>query len=860
VLFESPGRVTLVSSTEANDPASANHDRGLAPTVARGDGGSSRMGLTSTVVASQAPLPERYEELGAIATGGFGAVLRVRDRVLDRVLAMKVLRAELSASEHVRARFLTEVRITAGLQHPGIVGVHELGELADGRLWFTMKEVRGRTLRTVIEEVHAAAQPDGFLETPSGWTFRRLLDAFARISQAVAFAHRSGVMHRDLKPDNLMVGEFGEVLVMDWGLARRVDSGIEDSLGDSVDLPPEITRLGDVLGTPAYMPPEQARGYRHLHGPASDVYALGAILYHVLCGRPPYSGTGHEVLHQVETGLPPPLSEALLGRPKVPEELIALCERAMRREIQERYPDAEPFAREMVAFLEGARRREQALAGLAQARAAEPEIAGLRRQAERRREEARAMLGEVQPFDPIEKKRPGWALEDEAAALDREAALFETAWLQRVHAALILDPDLPEAHALLADHYRECLSTAELAHHDEDAARFEALLHAHDRGRHAAFLRGEGCLSLVTDSPGTAVRLERFELQDRRLVPVDLGVLGETPLCEVPLQRGSYRLRLRAPGRAEVFYPVLIERGRHWDGCAPGETEPHPIALPLEGELGPDDCYVPAGWCWTGGDPEAADGLPLQRMWIDGFVMRRFPVTNREYLAFLNDLVASGRESAGLAACPRSQLGMADNVGARLAFGRDGGGRFHLIEDDVGRLLAPDWPVVLIDWYGAQAYAAWMRARTGHPWRLPNELEREKAARGVDGRHCPWGDHLDATFACVVDSRAEEPVQAPVRDYPVDEGPCGVCGLAGNSRDWCENAWTREGPGAEGGRLVIAPPPSDTGFRSVRGGAWSSTLNLSRSAARFGNRPGLRRAGIGLRLVRSFTPRDPAGR
>ena len=368
---------------------------------------------------------------------------------------------------------------------------------------------------------------------------------------------------------------------------------------------------------------------------------------------------------------------------------------------------------------------------VAEARALEPEIAALRARAARRREEAQALLAEVQPFDPIEKKRGGWALEDEAAALGREAALRETEWLQTVHGALILHPELREAHARLADHYRACLSAAELAHRDEDAARFEAQLRAHDWGEHAAFLRGEGALSLVSDPPGAEVRLERFEPRDRRLVPHDLGVIGHTPLDRVPLQRGSYRLRLRAPGRIEVWLPALLERGGHWG------SPPEPVVLPLEGELGPDECYVPAGFCWTGGDPEAADSLPLRQVWIDAFVMRRFPATNAEYLAFLNGLVASGREAEALAACPRSQLGMAADAGERLVFGRDADGRFLLSEDELGRPLDPDWPVVLIDWHGALAFAEWTAARSGRPWRLPNELEREKAARGADGRLCP---------------------------------------------------------------------------------------------------------------------------
>jgi serine/threonine-protein kinase len=855
----------------------AGQTRALTPTgathLARGSTAGPAEGATHPSIPPRRSLggllPDRYEDLGPIASGGFGEVWRVRDRVLHRTLAMKVLRADFVDSQHLRARFLTEARITAQLQHPGIVAVHDHGVLPDARLWFTMKEVRGRTLRAVIDEVHDAAGADGFVEAPSGWTFRRLLDAFARISQAVAFAHSRGVMHRDLKPDNLMVGEFGEVLVMDWGLARRVDNDNDSLPGTvSVDLPAEaleidvgeldteppnpagITRYGDVLGTPAYMPPEQARGQRELHGPHSDVYALGAILYHLLSGRAPYVGTGHGVLRMVCDGPPPPLSEVLKVRPPVPDELVAICERAMQREIRDRYPGAAPLSQEIVAFLEGAKRREQALGVLEQARAIEPELAALRARAAAAREEAQALLAEVQPYDPVEKKRGGWALEDEAAALGREAALRETEWLQTVHGALIVHPELPEAHALLADHYRERLSAAELTHQDEDAARFELQLRAHDRGRHAAFLRGEGALTLVTDPPGAEVRLERFELHDRRLVPVEVGVLGTTPLRAVPIQRGSYRLRLRAPGRHEVLYPVLIERGGHWDGCAPGERDPYPIVLPAEGELAPEDCYVPAGWCWTGGDPDAIDSLPLRRVWIDPFVIKRFPVTNREYLEFLNDLLAEGREADALAACPKSQM---DNAAERLSFGRGADGLLVLSDDELGRPSSSDWPIVLVDWYGARNYAAWIAARAGWSWRLPDELEREKAARGADGRLCPWGDYLDATFACTHDSFDIEPGRVSIEDCPLDESPYGVRGLAGNSRDWCANVWRRQGPLVRDGRLLLDPAALDTlSLRSARGGSWASQMSLSRSATRFGARPALRRTTVGLRLTRSL--------
>jgi eukaryotic-like serine/threonine-protein kinase len=341
-------------------------------------------------------------------------------------------------------------------------------------------------------------------------------------------------------------------------------------------------------------------------------------------------------------------------------------------------------------------------------------------------------------------------------------------------------------------------------------------------------------------------------LRDRRLVPEDMGVIGATPLRAVRLPKGSYRLRVRAPGRAEVIYPTLIERGAHWDGCAPGEEEPFPITLPGEGDLGPDDCHVPAGWCWIGGDPGAADSLPARRIWIDAFVIRRFPVTNLEYLEFLNDLVSSGREAEALAACPAAQLGMADRAADRRAFDRLVDGSFVLGKDDWGNPFESTHPVVLVGWHAAMAYAAWLAARTGAPCRLPDELEREKAARGVDGRLFPWGDHPDATFACALESHAGPPMRAPVDACPIDESPCGARGLSGNARDWCVNVWRREGPAIDAGRLRIeAARADDPGYRAVRGGAWSSPLDLSRSAARFGNRPDVPRLTMGLRLVRS---------
>ncbi|APR78462.1 serine/threonine protein kinase [Minicystis rosea] len=779
-------------------------------------------------------LPERYEDGRLLGSGSFGEVRRVFDRRLERTVAMKILRPEALTPAQA-ARFLAEIKLTAGLHHPGIVPVHDYGELPDGRLWFTMAEVRGRTLRAVLDEAFAAPGD------VSGVTRRRLLDIFARVCDAVAYAHSAGVIHRDLKPDNVMVGDFGRVLVMDWGLGRRLSGSPEVAPLPSPDASPAddgLTRAGDVLGTPAYMAPEQARGDVGRHGLATDVYALGAMLYHVLSGARPYAGGG-----SVRAGPPEPLP-AHAG----PPELLSICARAMARDPERRHPDAGALAAEVEAFLGGAQRRERAIAALAKASTRGPEIDRLRARSEALRAEAKQLLDPIRPFDPVALKLPGWEREDEAERLAHEAALGETQWEQEVYGALAIDPELPEAHAALADAYRARLLEAERGRRPADAARFEVLLRAHDRGRHAAFLGGMGALTLVTDPPGARVTLCRYVTRERRLVPEVVEDIGPTPIRERALPRGSYLLRIAAPGRAEVAYPVLIERGEHWDGCPPGSAEPHPIPLPRVEELGDDEVYVPAGWCWTG-DPEAPDGLPRRRVWIDGFVIGRFPVTHREYLAFLDDLVARGREEEALAACPRATRGSKEGTFEQLSYARGPDGRFQLMKD-ARDVWVPRGPAVLMSWYGALAYARWLADRTGLPWRLPNELEWEKAARGTDGRRYPWGDHFDPTWACVANSHPGDLSCVDVEAYPIDESPYGLRGAAGNSRDFCLNDWTPAGPAVPGGRLLLEPPTPDAEYRSVRGGAWSGAGSHCLAAARFASRPAERWSTTGLRLAR----------
>ncbi len=302
----------------------------------------------------------RYEVEREIGRGGMGAVFRVHDKKLDRALAMKVILGQMderpgggtpAIGPGPLSRFLNEARITSQLDHPGIVPVHELGVDEHGRAFFTMKLVGGRTLAEVYRR-RASGDPE--------WGTPKVLGLLQRVGEAVAFAHERGVIHRDLKPSNVMIGDFGEVYVMDWGLARSVGRGAsatvpeEESAADAAlsTLVAE-TRDGRQAGTPAYMSPEQASGRIEEMGPQSDVYSIGAMLYELAAGHAPYCEPGSgstpaQVLARVAERPP-----AKLVAGNTPAELSAICERAMARSTAERYRDVGELSRDLQAFLDG---------------------------------------------------------------------------------------------------------------------------------------------------------------------------------------------------------------------------------------------------------------------------------------------------------------------------------------------------------------------------------------------------------------------------------------------------------------------------------------------------------------------------
>jgi eukaryotic-like serine/threonine-protein kinase len=293
-----------------------------------------------------------------IGAGGMGAVHRARQESLRRDVAVKILSR---TSPEDCDRFLREAMVLAQLDHPNIVPIYDYGIDADGRCFYSMKMVRGRTLKAILTAAREGVE---------AWTLERLLEVFRKTCDAVAFAHARGVIHRDLKPDNIMVGEFGEVLVMDWGLAGEI-KGIEAfaprapngvpqvKRKGAIDSDVELTMEGEVLGTPQYMSPEQANACCDLDE-RCDVYALGGILHTILTLRPPVpKGDINDMLESVRMGKIEPFHEQPEIEPsrttpwRIPAGLVAVVRKAMALEREDRFVGAVALAADVDAYLAG---------------------------------------------------------------------------------------------------------------------------------------------------------------------------------------------------------------------------------------------------------------------------------------------------------------------------------------------------------------------------------------------------------------------------------------------------------------------------------------------------------------------------
>ena len=295
----------------------------------------------------------KYGDFKPLTAGGIAELQTCVDKNLNRVVVYKTLHPHLADDELETARFVREARVTAMIPHPGTVPLYELGRDRSGRPYFTMKKLEGRDLRSILTDILQRNH-----RTQELYPLERLIDIVISAAQTVAYAHAQGVIHRDIKPANLLVGEFGEVMVLDWGLAKIVGEATPDALKPAVGkagVALELTQPGRRFGTPLYMTPEQAQGRET--DERTDVYALGIVLFEILTGQPLVFGNEMEdVLAQI-VERPTPVPSELAPKRDIPSELEAICLRCLAKSPDERYPSVAELVTDLQAYRDDAPER-----------------------------------------------------------------------------------------------------------------------------------------------------------------------------------------------------------------------------------------------------------------------------------------------------------------------------------------------------------------------------------------------------------------------------------------------------------------------------------------------------------------------
>ncbi len=567
-------------------------------------------------------LGEKYAFKGELGRGGLGKVIEAVDRDFGREVAVKMMLSRSSSSSV--ERFLFEGRTAGRLPHPNIVPIYEIGALkgpGGETPFFTMAKIVGRDLGDILRAVERGdAEQAGKFNRP------RLLRVFQEVCNAMAYAHDHGVIHRDLKPANVMVGEYGEVYVVDWGLAkmrRKPDSpdqsGSVDRLDGSSDVhgnqPPgdltaQLTVEGDILGTPAYMPPEQADGRIADIDERSDIYSLGAILYEVLTFRPPFEGaSAHDVISKVlceevtrpsqrisglERDSSPrshPREPASDPRPgQIPPALDEIVLKALSKDKNLRHASATALSDEIQLFLEGEKERERnhqmALAKVATGKILVEQMTTAREELEAARKEAEEKGKEVKPHWPVEKKKAFWAAQEKAEKLHRRSVERFTEAVNAFQEALGFERGNPEARAALADLYWEKYLREEEGGDEAERIHYEGLVRQYNDGQYDARLKGDGTLTISTTyfpcnclTEGRMVSPEALSGEDRKRKDdgspepdqvdqsapeghqVDQGIMGYHPISGRALDgrkvgMGLPGLEPREPMRLKVHGPA----------------------------------------------------------------------------------------------------------------------------------------------------------------------------------------------------------------------------------------------------------------------------------------------------------------
>ena len=771
--------------------------------------------LRSTLLPDMTPGFRRYQLGDELARGGMGRIVETVDNTMERTVAMKLLLGGKSQRIGWQLRFAQEAQITGQLQHPNIIPVYDLGEREDGQLYFTMKRVEGQTLRDIFKGLRAD-DPTIVAE----YTRTQLLQVFQKICMAVAYAHSRSVVHRDLKPSNIMIGGYGEVLVMDWGLAKILKK--EASGGPKVrshreELGRLATRQGEAIGTPGYMPPELALGQLHLVDERSDVFSLGALLYEMLTLRRPYSGREASTILQKMLRQPVQLARQRAPERNIPIDLEDICARCLQRDVSKRYDSVLELNQAVQRHLESRaepadRTNNQSPADL------QNQVEQYMQTAEREGEMRRSLdqkRAEVPPWASLDDRREGRRLAQGQRELDEQARERFARAYESLQSRLILEPRDSTARGHLgqvaAQEFKRCEALGDRAGQSQCRRILSGL------NLHPELLLGNGSLHIETEPAGLTVKLYRITEVDSVFTPIRKDTLGPTPLTIDAMPMGPYIVSVTSPTGRDVRCSLRVGRS---------EAVRIKVDVSSVDRLPDGFLYVPKGRAQLGADASAAWPTMSELRMHDGFGISRLPVTMRDYMRFLNALARTDLPRA-LQHAPKNPL-TGDHLLSQL------GASFYIPRSEFsGQSWDPNWPVFGVTRDDALMFCRWRARRDSLSYRLPTADEWEIAARGGDGRIYPWGDNWEASFCNSTAGQLGLPSLAPVGSHPNDRSPYGLMDIAG-----CVSEWTATDVAYAGKRMAIC-----------RGGRWNGAVRDARCASRHPMPPEAAHLGVGFRLA-----------
>ncbi len=485
------------------------------------------------------------EELGV---GGMGVVRRVQDTSLRRDVAMKLLRPEFRDEPGFVGALRREARIIGELTHPAIIPIYELGVCKDGQTYYTMRMMPGRSLGDVIALLHMGDPP-----TVEEFTLRRLVGVFIQIAQGMDFAHRSGIVHRDLKPENVQLGDFGEVFVTDWGVAKHFDK-------------PNPDGEGMVIGTAAYMAPEQAAGREEEVDQRADVYALGVMLYEVLAmARPYHAETRQQWLEAAKNVVPLPPSSAARDR-VVPPDLEALCMRMLEK-LRDRRPQTmreiwQALDRFQAGDLERERRAERAEVAYQEGRGELDRCEQLHAELALLREEETALARDVRPWDAQAEKQRAWAVRRQREMVDVLYAHAFASANEALRRALTEDPSHEEARQRLIELYWRRHDEAATAGDHATKLYFARQAHELAMTQRTRLLPQTGTVHIRSQPPGARIYAIPFDrIRDTLGKPDPESELGAAPITGRELPLGPYVLIAKLDGHQDAVETVHVRAG-----------------------------------------------------------------------------------------------------------------------------------------------------------------------------------------------------------------------------------------------------------------------------------------------------------